>query len=59
VPLSRIFFNIQRVAVDIAKLPELLRQPNVALSSRKDFAKLRPHFRTLEGSRKTKESLEI
>jgi len=27
VPLSRIFFNIQRVAVDIAKLPELLGAP--------------------------------
>jgi hypothetical protein len=26
VPLSRIFFNVQRVAVDIAKLPELLRK---------------------------------
>jgi hypothetical protein len=26
VPLSRIFFNIQRVAVDIAKLPELFRK---------------------------------
>jgi hypothetical protein len=31
----------------------------VTLSSRKDFAKLRPHFRSLGGSRKTKESLEI
>ena len=40
----------RRIAANIAKLPELLRQPNVALSSRKDFAKLRPHFRTLEGS---------
>jgi hypothetical protein len=29
VPLSRIFFNIQRVAVDIAKLPELLQRRDV------------------------------
>jgi DNA-binding FadR family transcriptional regulator len=29
------------------------------LSTRKNFAKLRPHFRTLEGSRKTKETLGI
>jgi len=31
VPLSRIFFNVQRVAVDIAKLPELAR--NLARNS--------------------------